>query len=239
MSFGGFIKLHRNIVEDEFYFSERFTKMQALIDLQILATYKPRTLFIKGKEINLKPGELCYSIKSLADRWKWNERTVTKFLSVLEKRQRIQCKKNNVTTIITILNWETSQSDTYQNTVQNTLQSSVQNTLQNESQNKVHNADKQEYNNNINNNKNKKNKKDNKSRESDPFFINLIPEKLKKLANFIDLWIDWVIHFNSFKKRMVDITAKAQLSLLENHPDPIGVLEQALQNGWRCLHFTD
>lgn len=118
----GYIKLHRQITENEFWLSERFTKSQAWIDLLLLATYKQRTVFIRGIEINLNPGELCYSQLSLAKRWKWNERTVNKYLQTLESRQMIQNRITRVTTIISILKWHEYQINTEQTTEQNTEQ---------------------------------------------------------------------------------------------------------------------
>lgn len=111
----GWIKLHRQISENEFYLSERFTKMQAWIDLLLLAGHTKQTIFIRGIEINLKPGELCYSQQSLAVRWKWNFKTVRKFLELLENRQMVKCRINTVTTVIIILNWHKYQVEGEQN----------------------------------------------------------------------------------------------------------------------------
>lgn len=107
----GWISLHRQIIENEFWFCERFTKAQAWIDLLLLATHKPTTVFIRGIEINLKPGELCYSQLTLAKRWKWNRKTVNKFLSMLQTRQMVDNKKSRVTTIISIKKWNEFQTN--------------------------------------------------------------------------------------------------------------------------------
>ena len=107
----GWIKLHRQIVENEFYFSERFTKQQAWIDLLLLATHKERTVYLKGLEINLKPGQLCYSQVSLAKRWDWNRKTVKKFLNTLKNREMVDTRETNITTIITIKKWFLYQGD--------------------------------------------------------------------------------------------------------------------------------
>ena len=112
------IKLHRSIQENEFYFAERFTKAQAWVDLLLLATFKERTVFLRGVEVHLMPGELCHSQVSLAKRWKWNERTVNKFLKMLEKREMIQSRITHVTTVISINNWNLYQNNTEQNTGQ-------------------------------------------------------------------------------------------------------------------------
>lgn len=111
----GWIKLHRSIVQSELYNSERFTRSSAWIDLLILANHAKRTLFIKGNEINLNPGQLCYSMGNLAERWKWNPKTVKKFLLWSKSRDMVDIKTSNVTTIITILNWDRYQNDGEQN----------------------------------------------------------------------------------------------------------------------------
>lgn len=101
----GWISLHRQVMENEFYFSEKFTKSQAWIDLLLLANHKPSTVFIRGIEIKMKSGDLCYSQLSLAKRWKWNFKTVKKFLGVLQKREMINYSGGKLTTVISILNW--------------------------------------------------------------------------------------------------------------------------------------
>src|SRR5574340_440991 len=93
----GWIKLYRQIEENEMYFSERFTKMQAWIDLLLLATHRPKTIFLRGIEINLKAGELACSMQSLAERWQRHERTVKKYLNLMESKQMIQLKTSKLT----------------------------------------------------------------------------------------------------------------------------------------------
>lgn len=101
----GWIKIHRQIEENEFGFSEKFTKAQAWIDLLLLARHKSGLATIRGIDINLLPGQLCWSQKSLAKRWKWNVKTVNKFLLKLTKREMVDTRKTNITTIITIKKW--------------------------------------------------------------------------------------------------------------------------------------
>ena len=111
MSSTGYLKLYRKVTENEFYFCERFSRMQAWFDLLLLATYKERTVFIRDVEISLKSGELCYSLRSLAKRWQWNVKTVMRFLSILENRGMLEQRKTHITTVITIRNWHRYQSD--------------------------------------------------------------------------------------------------------------------------------
>ena len=101
----GWIKLHRQIEDTEFYFSERFTRASAWIDLLLLAGHKERTIWIRGVQLRLKPGELARSQLTLAERWGWNFKTVKKFLNELEKCEMVETRFSNVTTIISIKNW--------------------------------------------------------------------------------------------------------------------------------------
>lgn len=130
----GWISLHRQITENELWLSERFSRAQAWVDLLLSASYKPRTFFIRGIQINLNPGELAHSQLTLAKRWKWNFKTVVNFLKMLEKREMVETKTNNVTTVISIKNW-----NQYQN---NGDQSGDQVETKTETYNKVNNVNK-------------------------------------------------------------------------------------------------
>lgn len=107
----GWISLHRQITENEFYFAEKFTKMHAWIDLLILANHKPATIYIRGLEIKLNEGDLAYSQLSLAKRWKWNFKTVKKFLQMLEQRKMIKVSGGKLTTVISIINYSKYQKN--------------------------------------------------------------------------------------------------------------------------------
>jgi DNA-binding transcriptional regulator YhcF (GntR family) len=123
MTYNGWIKLQRQILENPLWTSERFSRGQAWIDLILRANHKPNLIRIRGNEVRTERGELCWSIKSLANIWQWNERTVNKYLSLLKKEGMIQYRKSNVTTVISILKYDYYQGSTEQNTEQSTEQS--------------------------------------------------------------------------------------------------------------------
>ncbi len=108
----GWLKLHRKIVGNPMWLEEKFDKARAWIDLLILACHKEESVKIRKHMINLKPGELCYSMKTLARRWQWNFRTVSNYLDVLESKRMIHRQIIPVTTIISIVNWSKYQPDT-------------------------------------------------------------------------------------------------------------------------------
>ena len=82
----GWIKIHRSILEDELYFSEKFTRTQAWIDLLLLAEYKPKVLFVRGIRLDLQRGQLAISIRDLSARWKWGVNKVQSFIKELVER---------------------------------------------------------------------------------------------------------------------------------------------------------
>ena len=96
--------LSRDILEDEMYFSERFTRMQAFIDLCFLANFKERSFYKRGIKVDIKTGQLAKSEEELAERWRWSRNTVRKFLSELQKSGRIEQQKSRLITVITIKN---------------------------------------------------------------------------------------------------------------------------------------
>jgi len=109
----GYIKLWRAICDSELYFSEKFTKSQAWIDLLLLANHKQNTVFVRGIAVELEPGEVLAGEEYLAKRWKWSREKVRNFLSLLssETRQQIIRKKSNVCSVVVIANWHLYQQN--------------------------------------------------------------------------------------------------------------------------------
>ena len=94
--------IDRSILEDDMYFSEKFTRMQALMDLCLLAAFKSRTFYIRGNKVELQPMQVAKSIRDLADRWQWGINKVRSFILELEKSGIIDTQKTSVIQIITI-----------------------------------------------------------------------------------------------------------------------------------------
>ena len=118
----GFIMIDRSILEDDMYFSEKFTRMQALMDLCLLAAFKSRTFYIRGNKVELQPMQVAKSVRDLADRWQWSVNKVRGYLYELEKGGYIDTQKTSVNQIITIKKYivVNTQNDTQINTQTNT-----------------------------------------------------------------------------------------------------------------------
>ena len=121
----GFIMLSRDILEDEMYFSERFTRMQAFIDLCFLANFKERSFYKRGIKVDLKVGQLAKSEEELAERWQWSRNTVRKFLAELQSNGKIEQQKSRLITVITIQNGLISEQQIEQQIAQQIEQLSI------------------------------------------------------------------------------------------------------------------
>lgn len=107
----GWIKLHRKIMDTPLYLSEPFTRIQAWIDLLLLANHKEGLFYVRGNKVVVGRGQIGTSSRTLANRWKWSRGKVERFLQDLEESGQIKPQKTNVITLISICNY-----DEYQNT---------------------------------------------------------------------------------------------------------------------------
>lgn len=103
----------RKISENDLWLSEKFTRGQAWVDLIMLANHKPGILRKRGIRVDIERGQLGWSEVRLAERWKWSRGKVRRFLSELAsgKEPFIVQQKSKITTLITIINYSTYQSD--------------------------------------------------------------------------------------------------------------------------------
>jgi len=109
----GYVKLWRRLKDSDFWMSEKFTRPQAFIDLIMLANHKDSYFVARGRRITVLRGQLAYSEVTLSERWRWSRGKVRRFLDELESEieQKIVQQKNNVTTLITILNYKQYQGN--------------------------------------------------------------------------------------------------------------------------------
>ena len=102
----GWIKIHRSILDDELYLAEKFTKLQAWLDLLLLAEFKPKSIFVRSIKVKVERGQLAMPIRDLAKRWKWGINKVQSFLRELEGTGKIDIKKGNTINVITICKYD-------------------------------------------------------------------------------------------------------------------------------------
>lgn len=119
----GWIKLHRDIQKYEDYFSEKFTRSQAWIDLNLIANNDTGFVRKRGIKIQVDRAHLAWSEESLAERWKWSRDKVRRYLDELEKEGLIARKavqqNPKLSLLIHLLNYEQDQE---RNTTNNTTE---------------------------------------------------------------------------------------------------------------------
>ena len=103
---GGWICIWRKIANSTLWLDEKFTKGQAWIDLLLLAQGVYNAEVRDGIYREFYPGHVYWSLSALANRWKWNRKTVKAFLDNLEKAEMIRISSQpRLGTIISVVNW--------------------------------------------------------------------------------------------------------------------------------------
>ena len=105
MAHKGWISVHRSLLDHHFWGCEKFTKGQAWVDLILNANHKEKKALIKGQLIKVERGQQIRSQVTLAKTWKWDRKTVHRFLNLLESDLMIVQDSTHLTTVITICNY--------------------------------------------------------------------------------------------------------------------------------------
>lgn len=106
----GWIKIHRSITNHWLYTEKRkFSKFEAWNDMLLNVNYTDCKSVIKGKLYNVKRGQSIMSLDSWSKRWKWDKSAVRRFFNLLESDGMIELKSDNITTHLTICNYDSYQ----------------------------------------------------------------------------------------------------------------------------------
>ena len=109
MSKQGYIKLDRSLQNNWIWQEKPFSKGQAWVDLIMLANHKDKKELHGGKIVEYKRGVVNRSISYLADKWGWDRRMVSRFLSVLESDRMVSVNGTTHGTTITVVNYDNFQ----------------------------------------------------------------------------------------------------------------------------------
>jgi len=132
----GFTRIpNDDVFDNSLWTADKFTKGQAFIDLYRLAQFKEGIVHKRGIFIQLKPGQIGWSIVEFGKRWKWSIGKVKRFLKYLKKVGQIELQNTNVSTTITLLHW-------INNDTANSTANGKQTVLQTESKRYPYNIDK-------------------------------------------------------------------------------------------------
>lgn len=132
----GWIKIHRQLSDNDLWTCEPFSRGQAWIDMILLANHKPNFFYKRGVKVNVNRGQLAWSELALSERWKWSRSKVRKFLKDLEKEHQIEQQKTNVTQVVTIKNYDKFQEKEQQKDTKRTPKGHQKDTNKNEKKEK-------------------------------------------------------------------------------------------------------
>lgn len=105
----GYVYIHRKIMEHEVYKNAELYKLFST--LIMMAAWRDYTLYLKGKKISIKRGQLFISKRDLFKELNYSHRSGRRYLSDLEKiMNTITITKYGQKMLISIINY-----DKYQN----------------------------------------------------------------------------------------------------------------------------
>lgn len=194
------------------------------------ANHKENRVMIKGQLITVARGEQIRSQVTLAKTWKWNERTVKKFLLLLESDGMITLKSTELTTHVSICNYDTFQNEARKSTEHNTQHTTEQSTEA------VHSTVQTNNNNNNANNDNNDNKKPvpAKKKKQQEIVVIEYPDGLNKEA-----WLMWIDHRREAKIKKLTPRGEnigiKQLIAMGDHAEQLKIIEQSMGNSYTGL----
>ena len=107
----GYFYLERKLFQDELFKKERkHSEFEAWIDLIRLAKFAPEYVEIKQPRVLVRRGEMQYTLRTLAERWRWSTTKTVRFLDYLENRNSISRKKIQGVSLLFLVNYNEYQT---------------------------------------------------------------------------------------------------------------------------------
>jgi hypothetical protein len=220
----GWVKTHRKIQSHWLYTEKRvFSNFEAWIDIILNVNHCEAKVFIKGILFEVKRGESINSLDTWSKRWNWNKSKVRRFLDLLQKDKMIVLKSEQITTRLTVCNYDSYQDTRNADETQTKRKRNARETLTTPNKN-----EKNE------NNENKFNIKNIKSKGLD--FSGFNNELI------FQIWCDWLnfkyIQFkDEYKQLQSEQTALNKLKKLSKGSSEESklIIEQSISNLWKGL----
>ena len=112
----GYYQMHRGWQDHPVFGNAPYDERGAWEWLIAHAAHGTTTVAVNGSPVTVERGQLCYSVRFLAERWKWSKSRVHRFLQKFARWDMIQtCSKTGTDsgtaiTLITICNYELYQT---------------------------------------------------------------------------------------------------------------------------------
>jgi hypothetical protein len=102
----GWACLHRTLDEHWIFNFDEPDKALAWVYLVMMANHKECDVLIKGRVVSCKRGQLARSQITLQKKFNWSQNKLKRFLKLLKNERMIDFETNDLTTVITICNYD-------------------------------------------------------------------------------------------------------------------------------------
>lgn len=116
----GFILIHRKLKKHWIW--EDATKLKWWLDILLSANYIDNKVLIKGVLVECKRGQSVKSLETWAKEWRTSKATVKRFLDLLENDKNIETENLQITTRITVCNYDSYNDVRYGDDTENETQ---------------------------------------------------------------------------------------------------------------------
>jgi hypothetical protein len=106
----GYIRIDRSLMSEPDYFSEKFTRIHAWLDMLLLAEYQDSVIYVRGIRVEVPRGSLAISEGTLCERWRWSRNKVRAYLAELTAAGEIVQQNSRVINRISVVNYDDYQA---------------------------------------------------------------------------------------------------------------------------------
>ena len=107
---GGWIKLHRKILDNDWLSKNRvYSNFEAFMFLLLKANHKDGSFHIGTQVVEVKRGQLVTSQKKLCKQFNWSNSKLRNYLKTAKNASMIHTETTSKTTCLTLLNYDTYQ----------------------------------------------------------------------------------------------------------------------------------
>ena len=109
----GWIKLHRQLLDSAIWnVDSPYSERDAWIEFLLMANHSPKQIITRRCEcIEIQRSQFFTSIRHLADRFKWSEKRVRRYLDTLTTAHMVRVERHTDGTLITIENYSNFQGE--------------------------------------------------------------------------------------------------------------------------------
>lgn len=106
----GFYLMHREWQQNPVFGNDMFSRRDAWVWMIERAVFQECRVGVSGKAVTLRRGQFVYSIRYLADAWRWHRASVERFFAKLKTETMIETETEHGVTVVTVCNYDIYQA---------------------------------------------------------------------------------------------------------------------------------